>query len=161
MAVAELAEWIERRGRFDPPRYPAPVSSQGYHTLFRNDVPGLDPSHLSVTVSAGAYEYGANENDIWVWPEPNHPLWRDIERGVEVLDAMVQCWDAEWASAFQYMPVGETPGVRPWLAWTAKPLQPRPNPPYGRPFPNPFPMDEAGPPAEVRRWQGGELSIWP
>src|SRR4051794_22262308 len=45
MARAELADLIERRGRFDPPRYPAPVSPTGYSVLYRNDLMGLDPSY--------------------------------------------------------------------------------------------------------------------
>jgi hypothetical protein len=163
MPRAELAGLIERRGRFDPPRFPAPVSPQGYHTLYRNDLMGFDPSHLSITVSAGAYEYGANENHVWVWPNTDHPLWRDPECGIQVLDAMVQTWEPEWAITYGSASEGEETKsrVRPWLAWTAKPLEPRPKPPYLRPYPYPFPLDDAGPAAEARPWRGGELRIWP
>jgi hypothetical protein len=160
MASAELTELIERRGRFDPPRRPAPVSPTGYDVLYRNDLKGLDPSFLSISVRAGGYGSGA-ENRVRVWPERDHPLWREVERGVEVLDAMVECWDPEWACAYRFVPGQELPRVRPWLAWMAKPLQPRPSPPYRRPYPYPFPLDYAGPPAEVRAWHGGELQIWP
>jgi hypothetical protein len=159
MAPAELADLIDRRHRFDPPRLPAPVSPTGYNALFRNNLMGVDPSHLSVTIRAGIYGRGGGENGVEVSPHVDHPLWGDIERGVQVMDAMVPCWDAEWASAYRYIPGHEPPRERPWLAWTARPLQPRPKP--LRPYPYPFPLDYAGPPAEVRRWHGGELRIWP
>jgi hypothetical protein len=165
MTAVELSDRIERRGRFDPPRYPAPVSSEGYSSMYRND--RLDTSHLSVKVGAGASEPGANRNEIWVWPSVDHSVWRDPERGIEVLSAMVETWNAEWAVAFAHpkkTPVGVLEGsspLRPWLAWTAKPLKPRPNPPYRRPFPHGFPFDEAGQPANIRTWRGGELRIWP
>jgi hypothetical protein len=166
MTPAELTDRIERRGRFDPPRFPAAVSSEGYRMLYRNS--RLDSSRLSVKVAAGAYEPGANENTIGVWPDDDHALWRDPERGIQVLNAMVEAWEPEWAIASGYPGTpplvraleGPSP-VRPWLSWTAKPLEPRPNPPYRRPYPYPFPLDRAGPPAEVRAWQGGELRIWP
>ena len=167
MALPELTDLIERRGRFDPPRFPAPVSPQGYHVLFRNDLMGLDPSHLSITISAGAFEHGANENGVTVWPNTDHFMWRDAERGIEILDAMIQCWDTEWACAYAFAPRSRSENgntessIRPWLAWTAKPLQPRPRPPFLRPYPYPFPLDDAGPPAEVRAWRGGKLDIWP
>jgi hypothetical protein len=165
MTKAELAALIERRGRFDPPQFPAPVSSEGYSILYRND--RLDSSHLSVTVHAGAFEHGANENNIWVWPDSDHPLWRDPERGIQVLDAMVEIWSPEWAIAYARKiqpPVAILEGpspVRPWLVWTAKPLESGSKPPYRRPYPHAFPLDDAGPPAEVRPWSGGELRIWP
>jgi hypothetical protein len=167
MKRSELTEMIERRGRFDPPRFPAPVGPQGYHILFRNDLMGLDPSHLSITISAGAAEPGANENGVRVWPNTDHSLWCDAERGIQILDAMIQCWDAEWACAYANVPRSRSgnddtmSSVRPWLAWTAKPMEPRPNPPFRRPHPGPFPLDYAGPPGETRPWHGGELSIWP
>jgi hypothetical protein len=167
MTPAELAELIDRRGRFDPPRYPAPVSPTGYRVLYRNDLMGLDPSHFSVSIRAGEYGPGWVENRVEVWPQTDHPLWLDPERALQLLDAMVEIWEPEWASACASMLNPSSPGeeitsrVRPWLAWTAKPLQPRPNPPYGRPYPYPFPLDDAGPPTEVRPWHGGELSIWP
>ena len=159
---AELADRIERRGRFDPPRFPAPVSSQGYSLLYRND--RLDSSHVSVNVKAGVTEYGANRNEAWVWPAVGHPIWREPERGIEVVEAMVEVLDAEWAIAFAYPERRSMEGpspIRPWLAWTAKPLQPRPNPPYLRPYPSYFPLDFAGPPAETRPLRGGELRVWP
>jgi hypothetical protein len=166
MAAAELAELIERDGRFDPPGYPAPVSPEGFNLLYRNDLGGLDPSYVSLSVRAGQYGQGRVENRVELRPDTKHELWRDPERGVEILDAMVETWSPEWASAYALVrsrseqnEVGAR--ARPWLAWTAKPLQPRPNPPYGRPYPAPFPLDDAGPPNEIRAWRGGELCIWP
>jgi hypothetical protein len=81
---------------------------------------------------------------------------------------MVETWAPEWACAYSQtteLPAsGEGEGkshTRAWLAWTEKPLQPRPVPPFNRPYPYPFPFEEMGPPTEVRAWRGGELRIWP
>jgi hypothetical protein len=166
MAGAELAELIERGGRVDPPAYPAPVSPEGFDLLYRNDLKGLDPSFVSLSVRAGQYGQGWTENRIGLRPEATHEVWRDTRQGIEILDAMIETWSPEWACAYALVrsrsEENETGSrARPWLAWTAKPLQPRPNPPYGRPYPAPFPLDDAGPPAEVRPWHGGELRIWP
>jgi hypothetical protein len=166
MHTAELADLIERGGRLDPPTYPSPVSSMGYSVLYRSDLRGLDPSYLALSVRAGRYGSGGVENRIGLQLDTEHAVWRDPERGLHVLDAMVQAWNPEWAIAYATVTVLATDGeitsrARPWLAWTAKPLRPRPNPPYARPYPAPFPLDDAGPPAEVRAWHGGELCIWP
>ena len=168
METTALAELIDRRGRFDLPRYPRPVGPQGYSVLYRSDHRQRHPSFLSVSIRAGQYGEGWRENRVHASPEPGHRVWRDPELGIQVLDAMVETWVPEWACAFSHTtelpPSGEGVGksrIRPWLAWTAKPLQPRPAPPFNRPYPHPFPLDEAGPPAEVRAWQGGELQIWP
>ena len=158
MTSSELVDLIERRGRFDPPRFPADVSDQGYSILFRND--RLDPSHLSIRVGAGAYERGANRNEVSVSPHRDHPLWRDPQFGIQILDALAEIWDAEWASAYAWLGRDEG-GVRPWLAWTSEPLRVEPVPPYIQPYPYPFSRDDVPPPAEVRPWHGGELRIWP
>jgi hypothetical protein len=166
METVELADLIDRRGRFDPPRCPAPVGPTGYSLLYRSDHMVRDPSLLTVAIRAGGYGAGWVENRVDVRPETEHPIWRNLELGAKVLDAMVEIWDPEWACAYG-PPVERRPQddemsrARPWLAWTVKPLQPRPNPPYARPYPYPFPLDDAGPPAEVRPWRGGELRIWP
>jgi hypothetical protein len=164
MPIEDLADRIDRRGRFDPPRFPAPVGPTGYNVLYRGDE--LGASFLAVSIRAGQYGSGWVENRVRVRPEVEHPLWRDPEQGIRVMDAMVQIWSPEWACAFSHTAsigpdnVGIST-IRPWLAWTLQPLQPRPNPPYGRPYPAPFPLDDAGAPAEVRPWHGGELQIWP
>ena len=166
MTTAELADLIDRRGRFDPPAFPAPVGPTGYNVLYRNDLMGEDPSFLALSVQAGEYGPHWVENRVRVNPDTEHQLWRDPERGLQLLDAMVQIWDPEWACAYSSTVVISPEHseirsrVRPWLAWTLRPLQARPNPPYARPYPAPFPLDEAGPPGEVKPWLGGELSIW-
>lgn len=167
MAPASLADMIDRRGRFDPPRFPAPVSPAGYNLLYRNDLMGRDPSFLFVSVRAGRHGPDWPENRVDVRPSAEHSVWRDPERGLLILGAMVDIWKPEWACAYYSTAVLSSENnevssrVRPWLAWTAKPLQPRREPPYARPYPAPFPLDDAGPPAEVRPWRGGELRIWP
>jgi hypothetical protein len=167
MAAAELADMIDRRGRFDLPNFPAPVGPTGYDLLYRNDLMGHDPSFLSVSIQAGEYGPGWVENRVRVRPDTEHQVWRDPERGLQILDVMLQVWKPEWVCAYASKVVLSSEDdeirsrVRPWLAWTLKPLQPRPNPPYARPYPAPFPLDDAGPPDEVRAWRGGELCIWP
>jgi len=103
---------------------------------------------------------------VEVQPDVDHSLWRSPEQGIKVLDALVDVWEPEWACGYG-PPVEDRPEdnefsrARPWLAWTLKPLLPRPNPPYARPYAFPFPLDHAGPPAERGPWHGGELQIWP
>jgi hypothetical protein len=166
MPPAELIALIDDRGRFDPPKAPAPVSPGGFSLLYRNDLKGIDPSFVSLSVRAGRYGPGRAENRIGLRPDAKHELWRDIGRGIEVLDALIESWQPEWVCAYALVDVDSEDDemesrARPWLAWTTKPLRPRPNPPYVRPYPAPFPLDDAGPPAEVRPWHGGELRIWP
>jgi hypothetical protein len=166
MTTEMLEDLIDRRGRFDPPRFPAPVGQTGYRLLYRGDFKMRNPSFLSVSVRAGQYGTGWVENVVKVWPDVDHPMWRFPEIGLQVLEALVDVWDPEWACAYG-APVelrpedNEISRSRPWLAWTAKPLQPRPNPPYARAYPYPFPLDDAGPPAEERQWHGGKLQFWP
>ncbi len=166
MDPAEFVDLIDNHGRFDPPKAPAPVSPRGFNLLYRNDLKGIDPSFLSLSVRAGRYGQGPVENRIGLRPDAKHELWQDIGRGIEVLEAMVETWEPEWVCAYALVDFeSEDDGIdsraRPWLAWTARPLRPRPNPPYVRLYPAPFPLDHAGPPAEVRPWLGGELCIWP
>jgi len=168
METTALADLIDRRGRLDLPRYPRPVGPMGYSVLYRSDHRQRHPSFLSVSVRVGQFGPGWRENGVEVSPDHDSHVWRDPERGIAILDAMVEVWDPEWACAYalhtELPPSGEGEGrswVRPWLAWTAKPLQPRPVPPFNRPYPHPFPLDHAGPPAEVRPWHGGELQTWP
>lgn len=160
MALNELAEEIDHYDRFDPPPRPAPVGPAGYSSTFGDEAVTYDPSKFAFTLNAGVYGGGRPENCIEAWPHPTHPLWRDIERGVQFLEATVECWDAKWGCAFQSIfDGGRNMRIRPWLAWTAEPLQSRLEP--FRPYPYPFPLDDADPPAEVRPWRGGQLSIWP
>jgi hypothetical protein len=167
MDTAELANQIDARGRCDPPRYPEPVGPTGYRVLYRSDHVRRAPSFLTISVRAGEYGPGRRENRVEVRPDEEGAVWQDPERGIQVLDAMVDVWEPEWASAYALAALppsedGEVGSrVRPWLAWTGKPLRPRPIPPFSRPFPAPFPLDGAGPAAETRPWRGGELQIWP
>jgi hypothetical protein len=166
MDPAELAALIDNRGRFDPPKAPAPVGPGGFSLLYRNEVKGIDPSFVSLSVRAGRYGPGPQENRVGLRPDTKHEVWRDPECGLEVLDALLDTWNPEWACAYALVHGRSESGeadshARPWLAWTLKPLEPRPNPPYVRPYPAPFPLDRAGLPAEVGAWRRGELSIWP
>src|SRR5258708_13492994 len=53
METAALADLIDRRGRFDPPRYPAPVRPTGDRMLYPTDHKLPTPSSLSLSISAG------------------------------------------------------------------------------------------------------------
>ncbi len=160
MSPHDLAEEIDRRDRFDPPKFPSPVSPAGYDVMFGNEAKKSCPSDLGVMIRVGVYGSCGYENYLTAWPHQHHSLWQDVDRGIQFLEAIVEPWDATWGAAYRLLQI--EPGVmrlRPWLAWTAEPLQPRPSP--LRPYPAPFPLDQAGPAAEIRSWRGGELSIWP
>jgi len=168
MTSVELGDLIDRRGRFDLPTFPKPVGPTGYHVHYRSDHMARDPSFLTVGVQAGQYGPGWRENRVRVRPDPESPIWRNPELGIEIMGTMVEAWNPDWACAYAVMtePLPPEGGVsrwhvRPWIAWIAEPLQPRPVPPFNRPYPHPFPLDDAGSPAEKRAWHGGELQIWP
>ena len=166
MTLEELGDRIDRRGRFDPPRFPAPVSAKGYNVLYRNDLMGMDPSFLALGVRVGQYGPTWVDNRVDIHIDNENPIWRDPEEGIRVLDAMVSTWRPEWACASCSIKVRETGNNipserRPWLVWTEQLRPAGQNSPDRPAYPHPFPFDEAGPPAEVRSWRGGELSIWP
>src|SRR6185312_15256152 len=118
MEPADLADLIDSRGRFDPPKPPAAVSQTGFNLLYRNDLKGLDPSFLSLSVRAGQYGPGRVENRVGLRPDTKHELWKDLDRGIEVLEALVETWDPDWASAYALIDTDDDEiGSRPWLAW--------------------------------------------
>jgi hypothetical protein len=164
MPADALADLIDRRCRFDPPKLPAPVGPSGYSIVLANNRPGprgSDPLYCGGSFKVGIYGTGPfNEIDLEF--HDASPLWRNIDEGIEIVDALRDAWGAEWVSASAHIPAWEEgKRDRPWLAWLAKPLSPFPTPPYWYAVPHPFPFDHAGPPAIVRAEFGGELKIWP
>jgi hypothetical protein len=162
MQRTDLAALIDR-DRFDPPSAPKPVSPQGFSLLFRNDLAGYDPSFAWLLVRAGRYGLEDSANRVRFQPESKHELWRDISRGVQVLDMLIESWEPQWACAYALAHDGRDTGqagnrARPWLAWTAKPS---PDTRDAEPYPPPFPLDHAGLPAQTRPLRGGELCVWP
>jgi hypothetical protein len=153
--------------RFDPPAAPRPVGPGGFSLLYRNDVMSNDPSFVVLLVRAGRYGAEYSTNRVQLRPETKHELWRDIDRGAEIMDTLVETWEPQWACAYalahSQLAADEESGskARPWLAWTERPVQPKRASPYDEPYPPPFPLDHAGRPAEVRSLRGGELCIWP
>src|SRR5213083_2780074 len=59
LATGQLAELIDRRARFDPPRRPAPVGPDGYSVVFGPNRRWSDPLRISLTVRAGQYREGS------------------------------------------------------------------------------------------------------
>src|SRR6478736_5115887 len=59
MTADQLAELIDRRARFDPPRRPAPVGPDGYSVVFGPNRRWSDPLRISLTVRAGQYREGS------------------------------------------------------------------------------------------------------
>ena len=160
MPAEDLAELIEERDRVSPPAFPCPVGPRGYHITLQG------PSHRSQGGVAGFHAFvGArkpltdNTVTLDIWKES--AVWRDQAQGVAILEALIDAWEPESAIAFAFLRWGEPMRERPWLAWTAKPLHPRPVPPFGREYPYPWPLDDAGPPAESPQLRDGELQIWP
>jgi hypothetical protein len=164
LSLTELAGLIDRRCRLNPPPPPAPVDPEGFLVTLAGHpdqwsglVPGLN-------IWAGASR-PPSENHVKLAADLESPLWRDEALGLFVLHALIDVWDAEWAAAYASIGWIDEEGWalgrdRPWLAWTAKPLQPRPVPPYSRAYPYPLPFEEAGPASEVRQAYGGELQVW-
>ena len=160
MSTEELGRLIDRRGRFDLPALPAPVGEEGYSfSLVGYGDPSAPRTH-GVAVRAGAYRASA-DNEVRLTFGNTCPIWRDAEQALRVLHGLVDTFDASWATAFAFIAEPDGGGRdRPWLAWTAAPLTPRPAPPFLRTYPYPFPFSGEAPPSVVRPDHGGELKLW-
>jgi hypothetical protein len=152
--VEALGDLIDRRARYDPPRFPAPVCETGYQLIFAARRP-MDPLYLEGSVHAG------NQSPPLSWNPPNkadleyhldHRIWSDERLALQVLSALIDTLQPDWACATAGVSATETderPHKRPWLAWRAA----------GREIPE-FYVGRGGPPREVRAHRRGELSIW-
>ncbi|WP_293907068.1 hypothetical protein [Phenylobacterium sp.] len=155
MSAEDLGALIDRRARFDPPRYPHPVGKEGYNLFLSANRNRYDTLCIDMGVSAGVYGDGANRNRADIGLHNESPVSRDPELALRVLYSLVETLGAQWACARAYIqPEGGAgdDSRRPWLAWSAAGLE---APPF------PFSDEEAGPPAEVRSERGGDLLIWP
>jgi hypothetical protein len=152
MSFEDLGRLLDRWGRLDPPRCPAPVSSGGYSFVLIG--PQGDPSRLEMYIGAGST--WSTGNKIKLCLDGALPLWRDPERAARIQGALVESWQAEWALAGAFvLPPNWTNSElnqppRPWMTWSARPESAFP-----------LPLRDLGPPAEVRGEHGGELRIWP
>ena len=153
MTVEELGDLIDRRARFDPPRFPAPVDGSGYALVATVTRIGLDPLDVSISLHVGSTKY---RNEARVDYNDQSWIWRDGGACLLVIQALVEAMEPEWACAVGVLdeeaegdPADEfAPYSRPWLAWTAPGAE---LPHWIRP---------TFPPAEVRAAFGGELRIW-
>ncbi len=144
----DLAALIDRRARFDPPRWPEPVNETGYDLILTVNRTGLDPLNISLAVHAGDRRpQGANQLQISL--HRASPVHGDLDRGCKLVCAMVQAFEPEWVYANPPGPGESGPFVvRPWLTWTAVD---RALPAYVQPIVAP---------ADVRNLCGGQLQIW-
>jgi hypothetical protein len=152
-----LADLIDKRCRFDPPRWPAPVDPDGYDAVDGNERILLDSLNFSFKVRAGVYRSGGH-NSVEGGPNKDATLWRRPDRGVALLLAYVDAWEPDWAAAAGFiLASGEGADRRvPWLVWERDGFRADQQ---TRGFPSG--VELAGPPAQVRSERGGELRIWP
>jgi hypothetical protein len=147
-ALEELAALIDRRGRYDPPRWPAPVGETGYHLILTVNRTGLDPFDVGVTVHAGDVRPQPC-NALSIDLHRASPLVGDLRRGVALVCAMVEAFEPMWVYA--KLPGASADGpfvVRPWLTWAA----------IGGVLPDYVkPLVE---PVEAREMCGGRLQSW-
>jgi hypothetical protein len=170
MEIVDLAAWIDKKCRFDPPRPPAPVSADGFSVPLGTlpKAPVERPSGASIR--AGVTKF-AHDNHVELGFFNEAPIWRDQDLALAIMRVIADAWDAEAVAAWAFatssvddIPDGGTVETRhrPWLAWTRRPLKPWPIvAPYYRPFPYPFPFEEAGPPLRVLADGDSKLEIWP
>jgi hypothetical protein len=147
MTSEALADLIDRRARFDPPRYPEPVDATGYRlltTVLRN---GYDPLEVHVQISASYGESRLGENEVSLVPNSAGPIWKDAGRVRQLLLALIASMSPTWACASAFL--RQEGRYTPWMTWTA----PDADVPalYAKP---------AEPPAEVQTHLGGELRVW-
>lgn len=158
MNVEDLGRLIERRGRFDPPRAPAPVSPEGYSFVLSAyaTVPPRTREEYGVFVRAGA----SNPrflNHVVIDPELDNPIWADADAALRLLDVMVEAFDATWAAVYGHIPTDVGADSRPWMTWTTESP-----PPAADAFKRwQAALDAFGPASEVRPHRGGQLSFWP
>jgi hypothetical protein len=147
MATEDLASLIDRRARFDPPRYPAPVDPEGYRlltTVLRN---GYDPLEVHVSLSAAYGGAHVNGNELILEPNNRSPIWNDPDRARRLFLGMIFAMNPSWGCVVASLASG--PGFRPWMVWSAP----------GADIPQRYLQAEMLP-AEVQPHLGGELRVW-
>ena len=146
-----LADLIDRRARFDPPRFPAPVDPWGYMLALGGSPGRSEMLDYGALVEAGRRREAPFYNVVNVHFDQDHPIWRDPERASTLLGGLVNVWEAEWgyAAGRPEGGSGDTYG-HPLLTWAAS---------KGASAPRAF--IDIGPPSDVRDYLGGELRVWP
>jgi hypothetical protein len=159
LSAEDLARLIERRARFDPPQWPAPVGSDGYRVVMVNGRIPRDPLYAAVGLRAGVYS-DARENSLDMEVNPNGIAWRDDNALQHIFAEIAAIWDAKWGAVWRQFPSGEEVAQTPRLAWTAEKLIARPVPPYLREHPPPLPFEGQPTRRETHPQLGGELELW-
>jgi hypothetical protein len=152
MTAEELASLIDRRMRFDPPPFPAPVDQDGYSIVLGPDRSGRDPRRLGVLISGGQYRSGAWDK-FELRPHRDSPIWREQDLALSVLDILIDVLDCHCAAAWAFVPEGEGGRRRPWLAWVSQHAE--------HPLPFPFPFADAPPAPRQALYREGRLHTWP
>ena len=150
LSTDDLGMLIDRRARFDPPRWPAPVGPDGYQIVFGANRIGIDPMKFEMSVHAGSTEAETYiGNGLLLSPHDDGPIWRDEARGRAVVEAIIDCFEPDWvnAGATGGAPLGNT-GPRAWLNWAAPGCVP---PEHFRP---------PSPGVVVDTLSGGALQYW-
>lgn len=164
MTVEDLGRLMERRGRFDPPRLPAPVGPEGYDIAFGGHAsfPPTRAAELAVYIRIGRSR-PRSLNHAYVEPRLDSAIWSDPETSLRLLDSMIEVFEASWATAFGRIPSDPIPGApgsiceRPWMIWSTEPP-----PPASWELQNwQRALSGFGPATEVRPHRGGRLSVWP
>ncbi|WP_430420671.1 hypothetical protein [Phenylobacterium sp.] len=147
---AELGDLIDRRARFDPPRFPAPVDPMGY-SIALGASPKSPLRDYGANVYAGRWGDCPSENFIDLGIDDDHPVWCDSGLASTVLGILIGTWEAQWACAVGLPRSGSGNTIgRPFLTWRSATIGEIP-----RMF------ADTGPPAETRPLLGGELQVWP
>lgn len=155
MADEELADLIDRRARFDPPAFPAPVGPGGYSLPLSSGRKGGDGVAFGGSVHFDSLKYKLQEPVLFELGNES-PVWQSAEMARGLLFALVEALGAQWAAAITMAHLGmreDGEGIserRPWMCWAAS----------GHPIPSDWTLD-VGAPIDVRQEHGGQTSIWP
>ena len=159
ISPGDFGKLIDRRARFDPPRYPAPVGPEGYSITVGANRYMTDQLSIWLGIRAGQSRtdpYWCNSVDLTL--NNDSTIWTSVDCGRQVLSSMIEAWSPQWACAFAFIFTDNGAArddsslnrYRPWLAWAARGA-PRP--------PEPYDFTAADRPGEVQQADGGELRI--
>ena len=151
MSGDELAGLIDRRARFDPPRFPKPVSEDGYWLTLGPDRSGLDPRTISLFLRGGSYGEGAWD-DLKVEPHIDSPIWQDVDLARNIIDDLIDITACHCVSASALITEGPRGYRRPWMIWVAEGA--------GSPLPVSVQFSYETQPVEVTKHKGGVLKVW-
>lgn len=146
-----FGDLIDRKARFDPPPFPAPVDPWGY-SLALGGTPTSELRDYGANVYAGRWREPPFDNSVDLEIDQHHEIWRHRDQAVQVLGILIEVWQPDWGYAAGRPSdgaCGDTYG-RPLMTWSAE---------KGLAVPRAF-LD-VGPPLEIRDYLGGELQIWP